>query len=79
MKNLVEMPLEDYNALLAKCTAADREYEILKNGLITPYGDGNTQIVVVLCAGPDAKRLFKLARRTKPNAVERMRQYTALD
>lgn len=79
MKNLVEMPLEDYNALLGKCTAADREYEILKNGLITPYGDGNTQIVVVLCAGSDAKRLFKLARRTNPNVVERMRQYTALD
>lgn len=43
VKTLIEMPLDDYNALLAKCPATDREYEILKNGLITPYGEGNDQ------------------------------------
>lgn len=79
MKNLVEMPLEDYNALLAKCTVVDREYEILKNGLVTPFGDGNTQIVVVLCADTDAELLFELARRVYPKAAQRIRQYTALD
>ena len=81
MKNLVEMPLDDYNVLLAKCTVTDREYEILKNGLITPYGDGDTstQVVVVLCAGADAKLLFKLARTVHPEAAKRIRQYTASD
>jgi hypothetical protein len=79
VKNLVEMPLDDYNALLAKCTVVDREYEILKNGLVTPFGDGNSQIVVVLCADAEAKLLFKLARRIHPKAVQRIRQYTALD
>jgi hypothetical protein len=81
VKNLVEMPLDDYNALLAKCTVTDRAYEILKNGLITPYGDGNTstQIVVVLCAEADAKLLFKFARRIHPKAAKRIRQYRASD
>lgn len=75
------MPLDDYNALLTKCTVTDREYEILKNGLITPYGDGNTstQVVVVLCAEADAKLLFELARKIDPKAARRMRQYQAAD
>jgi hypothetical protein len=73
------MPVEDYNTLLAKCSAADREYAILKNGLVTPFGDGNSQIVVVLCADTDAKLLLKLARRVYPKAAQRIRRYTALD
>jgi hypothetical protein len=81
VKTLIEMPLDDCNALLAKCTGTDREYEILKNGVIIPCGDGNTSapIVVVLCAKADAKLLFELARRTHSDAVQRMRQYQAED
>lgn len=81
VKTLVEMPLDDYNALLAKCAVTDREYEILKNGLITPYGDGNdsTRTVVVLCTEPDAKLIDELAHRIDPGVAQRMRQYPAAD
>ena len=75
------MPPDDYSVLLAKCAATDREYEVLKNGLITPYGDGNdlTQTVVVLCTEADAKLVYELARRVHPDAAQRMRQYPAAD
>ena len=81
VKTLVEMLLDDYNALLSKCPVTDREYVILKNGLITPYSDGNdsTQTVVVLCAEADAKLVYDLARRIRPHAAQRMRQYPAGD
>ena len=75
------MPLDDYNSLLARCTATAREYEILKNGLITPYGDGEkpTPVVLVLCTEADAKALLKLARKIHRDAAGRMRQYPAAD
>jgi hypothetical protein len=81
VKTLIEMPLADYNALLSKCAVTDREYEILKNGLVTPYGDGNdlTQTVVALCAEPDAKLVYELACRIHPDAAQRMRRYPAAD
>ena len=81
MKILVEIPLDDYNVLLAKCATTDREYEILKNGLITPYADGDdsSHTVVVLCAEADAGLLLELTRKTDPEALERMRQYAAAD
>jgi hypothetical protein len=80
VKILVEMPLDDYNALLARCATTGREYEILKNGLITPYGDAktSTQVVVVLCTEADAKTLIDSAGKV-PGAAERMRQYPAAD
>lgn len=75
------MPLDDYNALLAKCAVTNREYEILKNGVVTPYADGNdsTRTVVVLCTEPDAKLIDELARRVDAGVAQRMRQYPAAD
>jgi hypothetical protein len=81
MKTLVEMPLNDYDVLLAKCPATDREYEILKNGLITPYADSSdsTRTVVILCQPGEAELILRLAQRLHPGAAPHIRQYPAAD
>ena len=81
MKTLLEMGLEDYDLLLAKCPAAGREYEILKNGLVTPYPDGNgtTRTVVVLCTPAEAGQIVRLVQRLLPKHAGQIRQYPAGD
>lgn len=81
VKILVEMPLDDYDVLLAKCPPTNVMYEILKNGLVTPYPDGNdsTRTVVVLCTEADAAKIVDLARQLYPSAAPNIRQYPAGD
>jgi hypothetical protein len=80
VKTLLEMSLEDYDLLLAKCPAG-REYEILKNGLVTPYPDGNgtTRTVVVLCTPAEAGQIVRLVQRLLPKLAGQIRQYPAGD
>ena len=81
VKTLVELPLDDYDVLLAKCPTTHVMYEILKNGLVTPYPDGNdsTRTVVILCTEADAAKILDLARQLYPSAAPNIRQYPAAD
>lgn len=58
---------------------SDREYEILKNGVITQYGEKSksARSVVILCDPADAKLLLSFARRLYPVASRQIRQYPA--
>ena len=79
MKTLVEMSKEHFDRLLAKCPVSDREYEIMKNGVITPYGETgkSPRTVVILCERTEAKLILDLARRLYPVAARQIRQYSA--
>ena len=81
MKTLVEMSLGDYNVLLAKCPTTNVMYEILKNGLVTPYPDGHdsTKTVIILCTEAEAAKISDFARRVYPSAAPNIRQYPAAD
>jgi hypothetical protein len=79
MKTLVEMSSEHFDRLLAKSAVSDREYEILKNGVVTDYGEKGKwpRTVVILCDPADAKLLLNFARRVYPVAYRQIRQYPA--
>jgi hypothetical protein len=77
MKTLLEMPGDQFDLLLAGCVESDREYAILKNGLVTPYGENadSPRTAVVLCNPAEAKLLIALTSKLGPDAVQRLRQY----
>ena len=79
MKTLLEMPGDQFDLLLASCGETDREYAILKNGLVTPYGENSDspRTAVVLCNDVEAKLLVALTRKLGDDAVQRLRQYPA--
>lgn len=56
MKTLIEMSPKHFDRLLAKCAVSDREYSIMKNGLLTPYGENlnSSRTVVILCKPEEA-------------------------
>jgi hypothetical protein len=81
VKTLVEMSFEHYDRLLAKCPATDREYQILKNGVIAPYGETgkSRRVVVLLCEKSEAKLVLDLARRLYPMATREIREYPSAE
>jgi hypothetical protein len=81
MKTLVEMSPESFDQLLGMCKASDREYAIMKNGLITPYGEKNDspRTVVILCDAAEAKLIVALANRFLKGGAEAIRLYPAGD
>jgi hypothetical protein len=73
------MSTEHFDRLLTKCTASDREYEIMKTSVITPSGESgkSRRTVVIRCEPADAQLVLGLARRLYPSAVRRGREYSA--
>jgi hypothetical protein len=81
MKTLIEMTLEYYNRLLAGVVESDREYAILKNGLLTRYGETgeDPRTIVILCQSDEANQIFDLAKRLFPGVTPQIRKYAATD
>ena len=79
MKTVVEMSTEHFDRLLTKCAESDREYAIMKTGVIAPYGETGKprRTVVIRCEPADAKLVLSLARRLYPSVVRRGREYSA--
>jgi hypothetical protein len=69
---IIEMPLPVYDGFVDKCDQSSREYAILKNGLIIrrPKGDNFERIIEIECNMDDADKLFLLASRVYPEALE---------
>jgi hypothetical protein len=69
---IIEMPLPVYDCLVDKCDQASREYAILKNGVIIrrPKGDDFECILEINCDMDDAEKLFLLASKVYPEALE---------
>jgi hypothetical protein len=81
VKILLEMPGDQFDFLVTNCTAADRVYAVLKNGLVTPYGEnnGSSRAAVILCDEADAKLVIALARKLSDNLARQIRQYPSND
>jgi hypothetical protein len=69
---IIEMPLPVYDGFVDKCDQSSREYAILKNGVIIrrPKGDHFERIIEIECNMDDADKLFLLAFRVYPEALE---------
>jgi hypothetical protein len=72
LRVIIEMPLLVYDGLIDQCNRSSREYAILKNGLIIrrPKGDHFERIVEIRCDMDDADKLFLLASKVYPEALE---------
>ena len=81
VKLLLEMPGDQFEFLITNCTSVDRVYAILKNGLVTPYGEnnGSSKAAVILCDEADAKLVIALARNLSGDLARQIRQYPAKD
>lgn len=81
MKTLIELTFQDYNRILEECPELDREYAILKNGLLTPYVESrdDTRTVIILCNADEAKAIIDLAKRLFPNATPKIGTYAAME
>jgi hypothetical protein len=71
---IIEMLLPVYDGFVDKCDQSSREYAILKNGLIIrrPKGDHFERILEINCDKDDADKLFLLASRVYPEALEEL-------
>jgi hypothetical protein len=79
MRTLIEMSLEHYNGLLAKCAGSDREYAIMKNAIVMPDSEGGeARRVAILCESDQAKKILDLASQFYPEAVPHIQEFTAL-
>ena len=69
---IIEMPLRVYDGFIDKCDQSSREYAVLKNGLIIrrPKGDHFERIIEIECDMDDANKLFLLASKVYPEALE---------
>ena len=69
---IIEMLLPIYDGFVDKCDQSSREYAVLKNGLIIrrPKGDHFERIVEIKCDMDDADKLFLLASKVYPEALE---------
>ena len=78
MKTLIEMSLEHYNGLLAKCAVSEREYATMKNGIVMPdSGDAQSRKVAILCESDQAKRILDLVSQLCPEAAPDIKEFTA--
>jgi hypothetical protein len=66
MTVMIEMPLAVYQGLLGRCLLSSREYEILKNSVITHRPQN---MVEFLCGADDAKLLLTRAKLFYPVAA----------
>jgi hypothetical protein len=71
MTALVEMPLGIYQGLLGRCVLSSREYELLKNSVVSrsPIYLRFRNVVESLCELDDAKLLLNRAKLFYPGAV----------
>ncbi len=71
MKTLIQMPSDRYDSFLARCPAASREYEILKNAVVTHSQEDGYFIrtIHLLCKPKEVKMLLDRAIRSYPDAV----------
>ena len=71
MTALIEMPLGVYQELLGRCVLSSREYELLKNSVVsrTPIYLRFRNVVESLCEVDDAKLLLNRAKLFYPAAV----------
>jgi hypothetical protein len=71
MTALIEMPLGVYQGLLGRCALSSREYEVLKNSVVTrtPIYLRFRNVVEILCDLDDAKLLLNRAKLFYPGAV----------
>ena len=76
---LLEMPGDQFDLLIANCTETDRVYAILRNGLVTPYGEnkGSLRAAVILCDETDAKLVVAFAKSLGNEIARSIRQYPA--
>jgi len=67
---VIEMIPEQYDAFVAKCDVASREYAILKNGVVVRNPkSGEQRMVGILCDKVAAARLLYAATQLYPEAV----------
>ena len=71
MTALIEMPLAVYQGLLGRCVLSSREYELLKNSVVSrsPIYLRFRNVVESLCELDDAKLLLNRAKLFYPGAV----------
>ena len=69
---IIEILLPVYDGFVDKCDQSSREYAVLKNGIIIrrPKGDHFERIVEIKCDMDDADKLFLLASKVYPEALE---------
>jgi hypothetical protein len=77
MKILIELTFQEHQTMLASCLPADREYAILKNALLTPYGENSEdpRTVIILCNSKEAKKITALFKRLFPGRALDLRTY----
>lgn len=70
MEIVIEMIPEHYDAFVAKCDIASREYSILKNGVVVrDQKSGEQRVIGILCDKVEAARLLYAATLLYPEAV----------
>src|SRR5258707_11705689 len=71
MTALIEMPLAVYQGLLGRCVLSGREYELLKNSVVSdrPIYLRFRKVIDILCEIEDAKLLLNRAKLFYPGAV----------
>lgn len=76
MKTLIEMSLNHYHRLLATCRESNREYEIMRNGLVTKCvrAGSDPHTVVIVCKSEEARMILDLAMRRYPVSIPRIRE-----
>jgi desulfoferrodoxin (superoxide reductase-like protein) len=71
MKTLIHIPSDRHDSFLERCPAGSREYEILKNAVVT-HGqeDGHfIRTIHLLCKPKEVQMLLDFAVRFYPDAV----------
>jgi hypothetical protein len=67
---VIEMIPEHYDAFVAKCDIASREYAILKNGVVVRNQKiGEQRVIGILCDKVEAARLLYAATLLYPEAI----------
>src|SRR5258708_10592010 len=71
MTALIEMPLGVCQGLLGRCVLSSREYELLKNSVVSdsPIYLRFRKVIEILCEVDDAKLLLNRAKLFYPGAV----------
>jgi hypothetical protein len=70
VKIVIELPLEHHHRLLKYANEASPVYSTLKNGVkIAHPGDGESEVIVILCDEEQAEMLRQVANHFCPEAV----------
>jgi hypothetical protein len=81
VKTLLEMSVEHHRELLAKCAALNREYAVLKNGIVIPSAnsDGAPPNVAIVCEPVQAKHILDLVSQLYPEAAPHIQEFYSRD